>query len=121
MKLIFIFKGSLAHNLVFWIVHVRKGNLSYVDERTLKQSGSTHWYETRVGRITASTAHCVLHTGMNNPSKSLIKKICGPAIYGKAIQAASISWGKANEKVALNELKDTMSLIHTDFEITECA
>ena len=94
--------------------------IDYVYERTLKQSGSMLWYETRVGRITASTAHCVLHTDMNKPSKSLIKKICGPAIYGKAIQAASISWGKANEKVALNELKDTMSLIHTDFQITEC-
>ena len=36
-------------------------DVDYVYKRTLKQSGSILWYETRVGRSTASVAHDVLH------------------------------------------------------------
>ena len=68
---------------------LQQTEIDYVYERTLTQSDSILWYETKVGRITASTGHDVLHTDMNKQSKRLIKKIC-PAIYGKEIQAASI-------------------------------
>ena len=73
-------------------------DVDYVYNRTLKQSGSILWYETRVGRITASVAHDVLHTDHCNPSNSLIKKICGPAVYGKELQVASVKWGKHMRK-----------------------
>ena len=61
-------------------------DVEYMYERTLIQSWSILWYETRAGRITASVAHDVVDTNRYNPSKSLIKKTCGPAMYGKELQ-----------------------------------
>ena len=61
-------------------------DVEYMYERTLQQSGSILWYVTRAGRSTASVAHDVVDTNHYNPSKSLIKKTCGPAMYGKELQ-----------------------------------
>ena len=49
---------------------------NYVQKITCKQSESPVWHDVRSGRVTASTAHDVLHTNMEKPAESLIKKIC---------------------------------------------
>ena len=51
---------------------------SRVEEDTRQQSNSKVWFEQRLGRVTASKLHSVLHTELSNPSVSLIKSICYP-------------------------------------------
>ena len=47
---------------------------NYVQKIACKQSESPVWHDVRSGRVTASTAHDVLHTNMEKPAESLIKK-----------------------------------------------
>ncbi len=92
-------------------------DISYIYDATKKQSNCLAWYEVRIGRLTASIAHDVLHTNMENPSRSLLRKICNPSTL---FNVAALEWGKAKEKEALNELAFQMSGEHDSFEIKEC-
>ena len=57
----------------FSTITVSEEEAKYAEILTRTQSSSKNWHMLRVGRITASKAHSVLHTEMNNPAKSLIK------------------------------------------------
>lgn len=49
----------------------------FIERSTREQGNSLLWYSIRVGRITASVAHSVLHTNMDSPSASvLLKFVC---------------------------------------------
>lgn len=51
-----------------------------VERLTRNQRKSPMWGQMRVGRCTASVAHLICHTtNFDDPSKSLIKRICFPA------------------------------------------
>ena len=56
------------------------------------------WHQQRIGRITGSVAHSVLHTDINNFSESLLMKICCPNT--SVINAPSLNWGRDHESVA---------------------
>ena len=73
----------------------------------MKQSESKLWHEQRVGRITASKAHQVIHTNLDNPSKSLIKSISNPTF--KQVNVPAILWAKEHEDDALGTYKTIMT------------
>ncbi|ELU17972.1 hypothetical protein CAPTEDRAFT_191645 [Capitella teleta] len=50
-----------------------KEKVDFVESATCAQSSVPMWYEQRVWWITASIAHCVLHTAMDDPTPSIIK------------------------------------------------
>ena len=100
-------------------IEVSAATIDYIYNVTKKQSKSTIWHEMRTGRITASVAHDVLHTNMENPSKSLILRICQESKL-KTTKVPSLRWGIDHEKVALEEYKLLLSTEHTHYEIKDC-
>ncbi|CAC5376473.1 unnamed protein product [Mytilus coruscus] len=85
----------------------------YIYDCTTSQSSSMTWYDQRVGRITSSTVHNVLHTTLENPSTSLLKKICDPA--PKPLNVPSVIWGREHEESALKEFQQVMRTDHQNF------
>ena len=95
-----------------------KQDVDYIYKSTKKESKSLTWHEVQAGRLTASVAHAVLHTNMENPSRSHLMKICNPTFSG--VSAPSIIWGKTNEKRTIEEYTLQISFDHDDFCIDEC-
>ncbi len=91
----------------------------YVFATTKKQAACNAWHEVRTGRITASSAHDVLHTNFLQPSTSLVKRICKESCIN-AVYAPSLQWGIDHEKTALKELELYLGNIHSSFELNEC-
>ena len=102
------YSSSLPHGNPEMIYHqiITEDDRNFIEKSTRSQSDSLVWHQLRTGRITSSVAHQVLHTDMNNPSKSLILKIC---MLNQKINTPPILCGKENEENAiqslLNELK----------------
>lgn len=69
-----------------------------LEKSTRLQSKSGLWKRFRNGRITASNFYDVLHTSIENPSKSLILKIC----YGTNFKTEATEWGIENERMAFH-------------------
>lgn len=59
---------------------VAKLMIEAVEAASRGQSASRLWHEQRAGRITASMAHSFLHTDINRPAPSLVKKYCIPSL-----------------------------------------
>ena len=68
--------------------------LSYLTAHTAQQSASPLWHEMRLGRITASNVHSVLHTDIKKPAPSVIKKVCMPSKDLNCVP--SIQWGESS-------------------------
>ena len=68
------YSSSLPHGNPEIIYHqiITEDDRNFIEKSTRSQSDSLVWHQLRTGRITSSVAHQVLHTDMNNPSKSLI-------------------------------------------------
>lgn len=99
---------------------VSSASLTYIYDQTKRQSESQLWHEIRTGRITASNSHDVLHTKVENPSVSLVKRICSESkVYNTTVP--SLKWGLDHEKVALKEFHVSVAKEHTkNFTIEEC-
>lgn len=99
---------------------ISSASLTYLYNQTKHQSKSQLWHEIRVGRITASNAHDVLHTKLGNPSVSLVKRICSESKVS-CTSVPSLKWSLDHEKVALGQFSVLIAKIHTHhFEIQEC-
>ncbi|XP_041371313.1 uncharacterized protein LOC121384798 [Gigantopelta aegis] len=96
---------------------LRPNVIQYIYDVTKKQASSVTWHEQRIGRITSSTVHQVLHTNINKPALSLIKTLCTGTV--KELNVAPVKWGKDNEKKALDSYTQIMKSSHTDFVINE--
>ena len=83
---------------------------------TTTQSNSTTWQEMRVGRITASRVHSVLHTNAENPAPSVVKSICTPSSDLSHVPA--IQWGRDNESAAIRRYKEEHLAHHPDLQVT---
>ena len=103
---------------VFHRMKISKEDADYLYQSTKKQSKSLVWKEVRIGRLTASVAHEVLHTNKENPSRSLIMKLTNPRDH--EVNAPSVRWGKDNEKNGINDYSLLMSQEHNSFEVKEC-
>ena len=100
-------------------ITVSASTVEYICSITEKQSRSPIWHELRTGRITASIAHEVLHTNMENPSTSLVLRICKESEM-KTSKVPSLRWGIDNEKVALEEYCLMLSIEHQNYKIKDC-
>ena len=88
--------------------------VDYLERITKAQASSLTWKQQRIGRITASVAHSVLHTRMDNPSKSLIRSIC---THPAELHTAAIEWGKTHEEDGLKEYQQTLKENHQSLQV----
>jgi hypothetical protein len=84
----------------------------YLIDSSTQQADSTTWHEMRLGRITASRVHSVLHTDCNTPAPSVIKKICSPSHDISHISA--VKWGRDHEAEALKQYEMEHRAAHED-------
>jgi hypothetical protein len=83
---------------------------------TKAQSSSMTWFEQRIGRVSSSVVHRVLHTSIEKPSTSLLMQICNPSTA--PINTPPILWGRQQEQVTLKEYSQIVSPEHQNFSIT---
>ena len=72
-----------------------------LEQVTREQSQSRNWFRFKTGRITASWLKQVLHTDPHQPSLSLLKSVCYPAIHRLA---PNLPLGAVNMKRRLFKL-----------------
>eukprot|EP00795_Rhopilema_esculentum_P010025 gene10025-18655_t len=94
-----------------------KADIHYIESATRSQSKSLVWHEIRVGRITASLAHDVLHSKIDKPAKSLVLKICGKS---KPLNVPSVLWGQESESKALKKYQEQLKTLHTNVMVSRC-
>ena len=91
--------------------------IAYIQSQALTQRHSLVWYKMRAGRITSSTAHDAICTNLEEPAKSLIRKIC---ISKVSFPTKYMKWGIDNEKNAKLEYSEYMEAEgHTDLVVVE--
>ena len=95
---------------------VTRSEALYLEVVTRKQSASLEWFDHRVGRITASTAYEVLHTSQDQPSSSLLKRLCSSE--HKKVSTAPLEWGRTNEDTAHSDYSRQQKEGHTEFSST---
>ena len=89
---------------------------SMIYDCTKAQSSSMTWFEQRIGRVSSSVVHRVLHTSIEKPSTSLLMQICNPSTA--PINTPPILWGRQQEQVTLKEYSQIVSPEHQNFSIT---
>ncbi len=77
---------------------ISKQQVELIAETTKAQSKSKNWYMQRAGRVTASNAKGCFTTSIENPSVSLVKKICYPDVY--KFTSKTTAWGCEHEAAA---------------------
>lgn len=82
---------------------------SQVEEETKDQAACKAWHQHRVGRITGSTAHRVMHTSQETPSQTLINDICSQS-SANPLRIPSLQWGKDHEVDAIDTYKYALGL-----------
>ena len=75
---------------------VTSAQVDFLETSTLQQADSVLWHEHRAGHITASAAHDALHTNLNQPAISILKKII--TAKPEPIHATSLEHGRKAEK-----------------------
>lgn len=111
------YKLSAISNKLLESLTVSDETNNYVQKITCKQSESPVWHDVRSGRVTASTAHDDLHTNMEKPAESLIKKICKKSNVCHTT-VPSLKWGIENEKKALHDAHVRHEENHSNFSIS---
>lgn len=81
-------------------MNISDATVDYVMKLTKKQAQCQTWHDLRTGRITASISNDILHTDLQNPSVSIIKRICQQSKVTKT-SIPALKWGIDNESNAL--------------------
>lgn len=89
-----------------------------IERRTRKQSFSNVWKTLRAGLVTASVMHSLLHTDIENPSITLVKKICYP--FDKAFMSFWMKRGLNLEPVVKKLYSSHMKKNHQDVKLFSC-
>ena len=89
-----------------------------LEEVTRLQARYKLWEVHRAGRVTASNLRATVHTDANNPSKSLIKRICYPEAC-KFVSTAT-AWGCQQEVDGIQDFLDGFFLEHSDVKFESC-
>lgn len=95
-------------------IAVTQQEIARLEEHTKRQSSSPIWHEMRIGRITASVAHSVMHTNPDVPAVSLMEKICMPQVQNST---TAMSWGKEKEPVALETFSKAYGECHSNLQV----
>ena len=75
-----------------------------IESKTMGQATSRFWHRQREGRITGTSAHRVMHTSLEKPSRSLVEGICN-STPGCQLNVPGIVWGRDHESDALDTYK----------------
>lgn len=102
------YAGSTPHHSSwFETLTFTKEEADRVEAETVMQAACKAWRRHRVGRITSSSAHTVLHTNQEKPSNTVIRTIMSEA---KNINSPYLKWGRDNEKHALETYKYALGI-----------
>lgn len=96
--------------LIFLFVQV----LCLIEKETRAQSSCRKWFSFRAGRVTASCAKAACSTSIEDPSPSLVQRICYPS-QGTFTTVAT-TWGIDNEPRARAQYVEAMTSRHANFK-----
>ncbi|CAN8007430.1 unnamed protein product [Ixodes pacificus] len=88
-----------------------------IEVETKKQASSEKWFAFRAGRVTASNARAVCRTPIDNPSQSLVRRICYP--LETQFWAPQVAWGREKEGKARDACIADIAPIHHNFRCEE--
>jgi len=88
---------------------------SQIEKLTRKQSKCKLWRKVKIGRIGASDMHSCLNTGLDNPSLTLVEKICDP--LKEHFQSKWMQRGLDLEPTAKAKYLDLMRKSHINFQV----
>ncbi|KAM7299280.1 hypothetical protein ISCGN_019847 [Ixodes scapularis] len=88
-----------------------------IEVETKKQASSEKWFAFRAGRVTASNAKAVCRTPIDNPSQSLVRRICYP--LETQFWAPQVAWGREKEGKARDAYIADIAPIHHNFRCEE--
>ncbi|KAG0443843.1 hypothetical protein HPB47_014464 [Ixodes persulcatus] len=88
-----------------------------IEVETKKQASSEKWFAFRAGRVTASNAKAVCRTSIDNPSQSLVRRICYP--LETQFWAPQVAWGREKEGKARDAYIADIAPIHHNFRCEE--
>ena len=90
--------------------------INFLENATVDQSNCLAWHEHRAGRITASIANECLHTRLDNPAKSLLKKILLPS--PTPIRSPALEYGRESEKLMFETYCTSLgNMFHHSLEV----
>ena len=89
---------------------------NFIELVTRGQSHSLIRHDFRVGRITASVAHDVLHTNIDKPAKSIVLKTC---CKSKQLNTPAVIWGQDNEENVIKKYKEQLEVEHENVTIVK--
>ena len=98
-------------------INISTEHVKIVEELTRGQAKNSLWFKLRTGRITASIMKLACRTNIENPSLSLLNRICYPS---ETFECQSTKWGKDNEKRARKLFTEQMSKYHKNFKVRDC-
>lgn len=85
----------------FSSLSITEEQVEAIEEATRTQAQCAAWHEERVGRVTGTSAHRVLHTSKDAPSETLIRDILHRGTVHKQLRAPAIIWGREHEQEAV--------------------
>ena len=97
---------------------ITEEEINNLEKATQLQSKCKLWSIHRAGRITASNFKSAVRTNPNQPSVSLIKRICYPQQH--VFTNSATRWGCEHEATAVDEFFNWFSLDHDDPELLSC-
>lgn len=100
---------------IFAKVRISSQEAAKVELETRNQCQNRKWFQLRIGRITSSVMKEACRTRVDNPSLSLIKKIC----YRNKFRSIATDWGIDNEKVAKDAYFSSMKTKHNNLTIRD--
>jgi hypothetical protein len=94
---------------------LQDSDIKAVESNTKSQSNNSLWFKLRIGRVTASVFKNVCRTSVENPSKSLLKKMFFPDT--EVLKVKAVEYGRKTEEVALKKLKSVCKKNHKNLKI----
>ncbi|XP_034059697.1 uncharacterized protein LOC117538221 isoform X3 [Gymnodraco acuticeps] len=96
-----------------WYQHLSEfsdDQVQAIEEDTKDQAECSSWHQQRVGRVTGTSAHRVIHTSLEKPSKSLLRDIVQKESRKNLLKTPGIIWGREHEKDEIETYKYALGL-----------
>ncbi|CAN7988021.1 unnamed protein product, partial [Ixodes pacificus] len=95
-------------------IRVEREVLHLIEKETRAQSSCRKWFSFRAGRVTASCAKAACSTSIEDPSPSLVQRIC--YLSKHIFTTVATTWGIDNEPRARAQYVEAMTSRHSNFE-----
>uniref|UniRef100_UPI00358F650E uncharacterized protein n=1 Tax=Myxine glutinosa TaxID=7769 RepID=UPI00358F650E len=97
---------------------VNRSESEFLEQKTRLQAKTTIWHEHRAGRITASSAHTILHTNQDSPAPSAILRLTKP--NHSEIHSAPLIYGHKKEPEVFQLAGQLLGQYHENCELSHC-